>query len=459
MTESEIKSIVSAQNGYFRSHQTFDVAFRLQTLKRFRDNIKKHESDLCEALRLDLGKSDVESYMCEIGMTLSELSYVIRHLRRWARPHRVGTHLGNFPAKSMVVQEPFGTVLIMSPWNYPILLSFSPLIGAIAAGNTAVLKPSDYSSNCTNIVKTIVEETFERGYVDVITGGRAENTALLEQKFDYIFFTGSPAVGKLVMEKASAHLTPVTLELGGKSPVIIDRTANLKLAAKRLCFGKYVNCGQTCIAPDYLMIEECIKDEFLGYYKAFAKEMYGDNPLEDPTYGKIVNIKHYTRVKGLIDPAKVIYGGRCNEATLQIEPTIMDNVTADDAIMQEEIFGPILPVMTWTNIEEVEQFIINRAKPLACYVFTNSKAIEERFTKYVSFGGGCINDVINHIVTENMGFGGVGESGMGSYHGKLTFQTFSHAKSMIKKSQLIDMPMRYRPYKKFYDKLVHLIMK
>ena len=459
MTESEIKSIVAAQNAYFRTHKTFDVAFRIQALKKLREAIKKHEDEICEALRIDIGKSAYESYMCEIGMTLGELSYVVKHLRRWARPHRVATHLGNFPSISKVIQEPFGTVLIMSPWNYPILLSFEPLIGAIAAGNTAVLKPSNYSPNCSKIVQSIVEETFERGYVDVITGGRAENTALLEQKFDYIFFTGSPSVGKLVMEKASAHLTPVTLELGGKSPVIIDHTANLKLAARRLCFGKYVNCGQTCIAPDYLMIEESIKDEFLGYYKQFAKEMYGENPLEDPTYGKIVNIKHFTRVKGLIDPAKVIYGGRYNEATLQIEPTIMDNVTPDDAIMKEEIFGPILPVMTWKNIDEVEKFIIDRAKPLACYVFTNDKAIEERFTKYVSFGGGCINDVINHIATETMGFGGVGESGMGSYHGKLSFQTFSHAKSMIKKSQLIDLPMRYRPYKKYYDKIIHLIMR
>ncbi|MCQ2335150.1 MAG: aldehyde dehydrogenase [Paludibacteraceae bacterium] len=457
MTESEIKQIVSAQRTFFASRKTFDVSYRIAVLKKLRTNIKKYERELGDALLQDLGKSPTEGFMCETGMALGELSYVLRHVRRWARTKYVPTHLANFPSLSKVVQEPFGTVLVMSPWNYPVLLSLDPLIGAIAAGNTVVLKPSNYSPNCSRVLQQLLEETFERGHVDVITGGRTENTALLEQKFDYIFFTGSPTVGKLVMEKASHFLTPVTLELGGKSPVIIDHTANLKLAARRLCFGKNVNCGQTCIAPDYLLIEECVKEQFLNYYKEYLHEMYGDNPLSDPSYGKIVNIKHFTRVKGLIDASKVVCGGRVNEETLQIEPTVMDHVTPDDAVMQEEIFGPILPVLTWQKIEEAEALILSRPKPLACYVFTNDRSIEERFTRYVSYGGGCINDCINHIVSETMGFGGVGESGMGSYHGHLSFQTFSHAKSVLKKSQWIDIPLRYRPYKKYYDSMVHLI--
>lgn len=459
MTDKEIIQIIENQRTFFRTRRTFDVSYRIEMLKRLQRAIRLYEKEICEALRQDVGKSAYEGYMCEVGMALGELCYMLKHIRRWARPHRASTHLGNFPSRSKVVEEPFGSVLIMSPWNYPFLLSVEPLIGAVAAGNTVILKPSNYSPATTGLLKQLISEVFPPEHVAVVTGGRDENRALLEQKFDYIFFTGSVAVGKMVMEKASRHLCPVTLELGGKSPCIVDHTANLKLAAKRICFGKYVNCGQTCIAPDYLMIEESVKEEFLGYYRQCIVDMFGTQPLQNPDYGKIVNQKHFNRLKGLIDSSRIIVGGQMNESTLQIAPSVMDNVSLDDAIMKEEIFGPVLPVMTFRKIDEVVDFVTSRPKPLACYVFTNDREIEKTFTRYVSFGGGCINDTINHICTESMGFGGVGESGMGSYHGRLTFQTFSHRKSMISKSQLIDIPLRYQPYKKYYDRIVHLIMK
>ena len=292
----------------------------------------------------------------------------------------------------------------------------------------------------------------------MVEGGRAENTALLEQKFDYIFFTGSKKVGRLVMEKAAKHLTPVSLELGGKSPCIVDRTANLRMAAKRLAYGKYLNCGQTCVAPDYLLIDEAVKDEFLNHYRRAVVRMYGENPLENPDYGRIINEKHFQRLCGLVDEERIVLGGRTEPDKLRMEPTVMDRVTAEDAVMQEEIFGPILPVLTFQSMDEAERFVQVRPKPLACYVFTSDSAVERRFLRYVSFGGGCINDTIAHLVSQTMGFGGVGDSGMGSYHGKRSFQTFSHEKSILKKSVLVDMPMRYQPYKKVYTKIVKLIM-
>jgi len=459
MTQQEIIQIIERQRSFFATRKTFDINYRITILKQLRSNIIKYEGEIAEAIRKDLGKPAYESYMCEIGLALGEIRFMLRHIHRWAHTKQVPTHLGNFPSKSMVIQEPYGTVLIISPWNYPFLLSIQPLIGAIAAGNTVVIKPSNYSPHATQILQKIISQSFPSDYVAVITGGRDENTALLEQKFDYIFFTGSVTVGKLVMEKAARHLCPVTLELGGKSPVIIDRTANLKLAAKRVCFGKHVNCGQTCIAPDYVMIEECVKNEFLHHYKDCIHEMFGDNILQNPSWGKIVNAKHYNRLLNLILPEKVIIGGRSNAETLQIEPTVMDNVCGEDAIMKEEIFGPILPVLTFKTIEECEQFILKRPKPLACYIFTNDKRIEKTFSQYISFGGGCINDTINHICTDHMGFGGVENSGMGAYHGKLSFETFSHAKSMIKKSQIIDLPMRYQPYKERFGRLLHWILR
>lgn len=455
----EIRGIVELQRRYFGSGVTMDLQGRLDALDRLHEMILKYEDEIHEALHLDLGKSDAESYMCETGMTLSELSYVRRHLAGWVRPKRVRTPLSQFHAKSFTVQEPYGVVLIMSPWNYPFMLCMEPLIGAIAAGNCCVLKPSAYSPATSAVIQKIITEAFETQYVAVVEGGRAENTELLEQHFDYIFFTGGVTVGRLVLEKAARYLTPVTLELGGKSPCIVDKTADLPLAAKRLVFGKYLNLGQTCVAPDYLLIDQSIKDAFLEEVRKEITAQFGENPLENPNYGKIINVKHFQRLKGLMDPEKVVVGGQMKEQTLQIAPTVMDHVTEKDAVMGEEIFGPILPVLTYESIEQAERFIQSRPHPLALYLFTTDEKIEDRFLRFVPFGGGCINDTIIHLATSRMGFGGVGQSGMGSYHGKKSFETFSHEKSIVKKYNWIDLPVRYQPYTPKKQKLLRLFLR
>jgi aldehyde dehydrogenase (NAD+) len=454
----EISKIVEKQKEFFETGRTFDVNYRIAMLKKFKQAILENEEEINKALKEDLGKSETETYMCEIGMTLSELSYQIKHIKKWSRNKRRRTGLANFHAKSFTVQEPYGSVLIMSPWNYPFMLCLEPMVGAIAAGNCCVLKPSAYSPATSAVIKKIVEKVFPQEYVAVVEGGRAENTELLNQRFDYIFFTGGVTVGKLVMEKASANLTPVTLELGGKSPCIIDDTCNLKLAAKRVVFGKYLNCGQTCVAPDYILVDKKVKDEFICQVKIQIEKMFGKNPLDNQDYGKIINQKHFDRICGLIDNSKVVYGGKADAQTLKIQPTVLDNVTAEDAVMQEEIFGPIMPVIAYDTIEGAEKFIKDREKPLALYLFTKSKSVEKRFLKYVSFGGGCVNDTIVHLATSEMGFGGVGNSGMGSYHGKKSFDTFSHEKSILKKYCWIDMPMRYQPYKNLYLKIIKIFL-
>ncbi len=454
----QIKKLVNAQKEYFHTNQTYDISFRITMLKKLKDSIRHHEKDILLALHTDLGKSDTEAYMCEVGLTLSELSYQLKHIRRWSCSKTYPTGLANFHAKSFTVREPYGCVLIMSPWNYPFMLCMEPLIGSLAAGNTCVVKPSAYSPATSAVIKQIIEEVFDPCYVAVVEGGRQANQELLEQRFDYIFFTGGVSVGRYVMEKASHHLTPITLELGGKSPCIITADCNLKIAATRVAFGKYLNCGQTCVAPDYCLVEELVRDDFVKLLLEQIKAMYGANPLINVSYGKIINRKHFDRLMGLIEPSKVVVGGTCDENALKIAPTVLTDITSDDAIMQEEIFGPLLPILTYKTIEEAERFVTTREKPLALYLFTGNKATEQRFVKYVSFGGGCINDTIVHLATSEMGFGGVGNSGMGSYHGKKSFDTFSHEKSMLKKYCWLDLPMRYQPYKPIYDKLIHLFL-
>ena len=454
-----IEQIVNAPRQFFASNKTFDIKFRLEALDKLKASIKKHETELLDAVHKDLGKSASESYMCEVGLTLAEITHFRKHLRSWSCTRRKLTPLTNFHAKSMIVQEPYGVVLIMSPWNYPVLLTLEPLIGAIAAGNCAVVKPSAYSPETSAVVQKLISETFDSEYVAVVTGGRAENADLLEQKFDYIFFTGGVTVGKLVMEKASKHLTPVTLELGGKSPCIIDHTANLRIAARRITFGKFLNCGQTCIAPDYILVEKSVHDEFVRLLKEETVRMYGEDIFANNDYGKMINQKHFDRVSGLIATEKVAYGGRLKSETLQIEPTILDNVTSDDAVMQEEIFGPVLPIIVVENTDEAINFIKSRPKPLALYLFTSDQKVEKQFLSQVPFGGGCVNDTIIHIATTNLPFGGVGNSGMGSYHGKKTFETFSHAKSVVKKYTWLDISMRYQPYTSWKDKLVRMFLK
>ncbi len=454
-----ISELVQKQRDFFRSGKTFSIEYRLQALKALKSAILRYEERLTAALHTDLGKSQTEAYMCEIGLTLSELGYVQKHLRSWARNRCVATSLANFHAKSFIVQEPYGVTLIMSPWNYPVLLTLQPLIGALAAGNCCVLKSSAYSPETSRVLSDLIGEIFPEEYVAVVQGGRQENHDLLEQKFDYIFFTGGVSVGKLVMEKAAQHLTPITLELGGKSPCIIDKTANVRLAARRIVFGKYLNCGQTCVAPDYVLIDKSLKDKFLQFVKEEIKNMYGANPLENPAFGKIVNRKHFDRLLGLIDTEKVFVGGKNDAEKLKIAPTVLDNVTPEDAVMQEEIFGPILPILSINSVDEAYDFVKSRPHPLALYLFTNDKKTERRFLREVPFGGGCVNDTIIHLASSNLPFGGVGESGMGTYHGKKTFETFSHAKSVVKKYQWIDLSLRYLPYTNWKQKLIRFFLK
>ena len=459
MNREEIASLVQTQRDYFATGETLPIKNRINALKKLKTALEKNQDRLAEALKTDLGKSEFESYMCEIGMALSEISYLLKHIRSYAKNKRVSTPLAQFASKSYVKPCPYGVTLIMSPWNYPLLLTVDPLATAIAAGNTAVVKPSAYSPATSALLGEILSEIYPEKFVSVVSGGREENGFLLDQKFDYIFFTGSKAVGQIVLEKASKHLTPVTLELGGKSPCIVDQTADLKLAAKRIVFGKYLNCGQTCVAPDYILCHKSVKDSFVAYVKEEIERQYGADPLSDPDYGKMISKKHFERVFNLIDPQKTVHGGSTNPDTLQIAPTVLDNVTRRDPVMQEEIFGPLMPILTFETIDEVIQSVNSYDKPLALYIFTKDKKTAERISTLCPYGGGCINDVIIHLATSNMGFGGVGESGMGSYHGKAGFDTFTHYKSIVDKKNWIDLPMRYRPYKPFYCKLIGKFLK
>ena len=459
MNEQEIHAIVKKQRAYFYTGATLNVDFRLAALKRLKSAIQKRQNEIHAALQADLGKSSFESYMCETGLTLSEISYMEKHTRSFAREKRVHTPLAQFHSRSFTKPSPYGSVLIMSPWNYPFLLTLEPLVDAIAAGNTAVLKPSAYSPNTSAIIQELIEDCFPPEFVSVITGGRAENTCLLREHFDYIFFTGSQAVGREVMRQAAEHLTPVTLELGGKSPCLVDRTANLKLAARRIVFGKFLNCGQTCVAPDYIYCDPAIKDQLIEEIKKEIRRQFTEDPLSCPTYGKIVNEKHFQRITALMDPKKTVWGGSTLPEKLKIAPTVMDNVTFSDPVMQEEIFGPVLPVLTWDSLEGAVAKINSMAHPLALYLFTSDKKTARCVTSHCGFGGGCINDTIIHLATSEMGFGGFGESGMGSYHGKAGFLTFSHTKSIVDKKTWLDLPIRYQPYRKFHEKLLHLFLR
>lgn len=455
----QIEKIVQKQRAFFRTGKTIPLSYRKIALRRLERAIYEHEEEIYAALAADLNKSRTESFMCEVGMTLSELSYVLKHMNGWAKKEYRRTPLAQFSATSFTVKEPYGVVLILSPWNYPFMLTMEPLIGALAAGNCCVVKPSAYAPATSAVIRRILRECFDEEFVMVVEGGRAENQALLEQRFDYIFFTGGVSVGKEVMAKAAKHLTPVTLELGGKSPCVVERSAKLNLAAKRIVFGKLLNCGQTCVAPDYILVEKAVKEELIGYLKKWIVKMYGENAAENKGYVKMINRKHFDRVTGLIDPAKVVFGGGWNAVTMQIQPTILDHVTPEDAVMQEEIFGPLFPVIAVENMAEAERFICEREKPLALYLFTQNRKTAERFLKHVPFGGGCINDTIIHLATSRMGFGGVGSSGMGSYHGKKSFETFSHEKSVVKKHTWMDLPVRYAPYHAWQEKLLRIFLK
>ena len=455
-----IDQILAAQRAYFHTGATLPVKFRVDNLRKLYAAIQHYETEIAAALKSDLGKSEYEGFMCEIGLTLTEATYMIKHTKKLAKKRRVASPLAQFASASYQQPSPYGNTLIMSPWNYPFLLTMEPLIDAIAAGNTAVVKPSAYSPATSEIVAKILGECFDPQYVAVVTGGRKENAALLQKKFDFIFFTGSTTVGKEVLRHAAEYLTPAVLELGGKSPCIVDSAAKIPLAAKRIVFGKYLNCGQTCVAPDYVLCHSSVKEQFVEEVKKQIRQQFGEEPLKNENYGKIVNEKHFDRVCGLIDPAKVVIGGQSCRESLQIAPTVMQDVTWDDAVMQEEIFGPILPILTFERFEDLYAMLANRPKPLALYLFTENSRLAEDAMKRFAFGGGCINDVVIHLATSEMGFGGVGESGMGAYHGKIGFDAFSHCKSIVDKKTWMDLPMRYQPYtNKLYGKLLKMFLK
>ena len=459
MTEKEIHDIVDRQRKYFQTGATLSADMRIAGLRRLYTAVSQRETEIREALKKDLGKSGFESYMCETGMVLEEISYMLKHIRSFSREKRRRTPLAQFHSRSYQKPSPYGVTLIMSPWNYPFMLTLSPLVDALAAGNTAVVKPSAYSPHTSRLILDILSQCFEPRYVAVVTGGRAENTCLLQEHFDYIFFTGSQSVGKEVMRKAAEHLTPITLELGGKSPCIVDKTANLKLAAKRIVFGKYLNCGQTCVAPDYVYCHRSVKDQLLKEVQDQIRKQYGSHPLDNPDYGKIINEKHFDRILGLIEETKVVHGGSSDRKALRIEPTVLDNVSFSDPVMQEEIFGPVMPVLVFDSLEEVIARINSMPHPLALYFFTSDKAAAKEITSRCGFGGGCINDTIIHLATTEMGFGGFGESGMGAYHGKTGFDTFTHYKSIVDKKTWLDLPMRYQPYRQLHEKMVRFFLK
>ena len=460
MTSEQIQTLLEKQRAYYKSGATIPVKFRLDQLKKLYHTVKKYQTEVNDALKTDLGKSHYEGFMCESGLVLSEISYMIRHTKRFAKRKNVYTPLAQFASHSFKQPVPYGNTLIMSPWNYPFLLTIDPLADAIAAGNTAIVKPSAYSPATSKLIEKIVSECFSPEYVAVVTGGRAENAALLEQKFDFVFFTGSQAVGKEVLRHTAEHLTPAVLELGGKSPCIVDASANIKLAAKRIVWGKYLNCGQTCVAPDYILCERSIKDSFVSEIIKQIKKQFGEKPLENKDYGKIINEKHFNRLCGLIDPNKVVLGGETDPASCRIAPTVMEHVTYDDAVMGEEIFGPIMPILTFDRFDSLLDELKGKDKPLALYLFSNDRQHIKRVTTELSYGGGCINDVVIHLATSEMGFGGVGESGMGAYHGKAGFEAFSHYKSIVDKKTWMDLPMRYQPFKsKLYETLLHIFLR
>lgn len=443
----KMSTLVQKQRDFFATGTTKSISFRKRQLTILYNTIKRHQNDILEALRLDLCKGKFEAFACEIGLTLSEISHVKRHLNKWSKPKSCHQPITTLLSSAKLYPEPYGVTLIMSPWNYPFLLTMEPLIASLAAGNCAIVKPSRYSKYTSEMLQRIIKDAFNKEYVSIVTGGHIQNQALLEQKFDYIFFTGSKTVGKIVMEKASKYLTPVTLELGGKSPVIIDKSANIKLAAKRLVWGKLINAGQTCIAPDYIMVHESLKKHLITALKEEITKQYTEEPLNNPDYPKIINQKHFERLKGLVPEAK------CDPTTNKISPTVIDlgelgsKTAKSHPLMQEEIFGPFFPIMSYNDLNAVIKHVNSGDKPLALYLFANNKEVENKIIKNISYGGGCINDCIEHIISSNTPFGGVGESGMGCYHGKFGFDTFSHYKTVMKKSSIIELDMIYGPHK------------
>jgi len=442
------KNMLNEHKKYFNTGETRNIDYRISALKKLKNSLKKYEKEIINALYRDLGKSEFEAYGTEIGFVLDSIGNFIKNSRKWAKTRRVKTPLHQFSSKGYIMYEPHGTVLIIGPFNYPFQLLIEPLVGAIASGNCAILKPSESTPIVSRLVKKIIEETFEEKYIRVIEGEKETTLTLINLTFDYIFFTGSVPVGRIVMKAAAENLVPVTLELGGKSPVIVDKTANLEVAAKRILWGKLINAGQTCIAPDYILVHKDVIKSFIEKLKSRVVSFYGEDASKSIDYGRIVNSRQFERLDAIIqkDKNKIIYGGYSNPDTLYIEPTIIDKVNWQDAVMQDEIFGPIMPILEYEDLEEVIEMINDRPKPLSLYVFTEDKNVEVAVLSRISFGGGCVNDTISHVASSNMPFGGVGNSGMGAYHGKDSFETFSHRKSILKKSTFIDIKLIFPPY-------------
>ncbi|HDK7169147.1 TPA: aldehyde dehydrogenase [Clostridium botulinum] len=442
-----IGDMLKKQKSFFEKGYTKDINFRIETLKKLKHNIKMNENNIFKALKIDLNKSEFETFITEIGIVYDEINGAIKNIKKWSKPKKVKTPITNFLASSYIYNEPYGVALIIAPWNYPVQLIMAPLVGAISAGNCVLLKPSELAVETEKIIVKIIKETFSDEYIGVVTGGVKVSEALLKEKFDYIFYTGGINVGKIVMRAAAEHLTPITLELGGKSPCIVDKDANIDLAARRITWGKFLNAGQTCVAPDYLVVHKNIKEKLISSIENYIIEFFGENAFENEEYPRIINERHFKRLEGYLKEGKIVFGGKTDISNLYIEPTIIEGINLKNRIMEEEIFGPIFPVIEFEDIDEVIDIIKNNPKPLALYYFSEDKEKQEIIIKNISFGGGCINDTIMHLSTSTLPFGGVGSSGIGGYHGRASFDTFSHKKSILKKSNLIDIKIRYAPFK------------
>ncbi len=456
--ESQYKKLVANQKKYFKTGSTRPVSFRIDMLRKLKETILSHEKEIGEALYKDLGKSEAEVVSTEIGFTLNEINHVMKKLPKWAKRKRNKTNLFNLPGKSYIIPEPYGTTLIIGPWNYPFQLVMSPLVGAIAGGNTAVVKPSEISTHTAQVIDDILSQTFEPSYIAPVQGGIPETNELLDIRFDKIFFTGSPKVGSIIMEKAAKHLTPVVLELGGKSPTVIDQTAKLDIAVKRIVFGKGTNAGQTCVAPDYVLVHESIKDDFYRIFENTVKDFYGQSVMENESFGKMINVANYQRVKDYMSDGEIVYGGQTDDDKLKIGLTLIEVTDLDKSIMQEEIFGPVLPVVSFKNENQLIEIIHKNPDPLAMYIFSEDKAFVNQLIHTIPFGGGCINDTIMHLTNENLPFGGRGTSGMGHYHGKHSFDAFTHKKAILHSSTWFDLKMKYPQFMKKSLKLVKWLM-
>ncbi len=442
-----IPNIISAQKAFFKTGKTIAISERLKYLKALKNEITTHEQAIYDALQKDFKKSEFETFISEFGLVISELNLAIKNLKKWSRPKRVTASILTFPSSDYIYYNPYGTILIIAPWNYPFLLAMEPLIMAIAAGNTVVLKPSELTKNTSQLLTDIIENVFPKDYAIAVQGGVETTTTLLSQKWDYIFFTGSVPVGKIVAQAAAKHLTPVTLELGGKSPCIVDASIDLKLVAKRLVWGKFLNGGQTCIAPDYVIIKAEIKQDFIEILKAETTKVYGENPKTSADFPRIINTKNTKRLAEMLKNVSIIFGGNVDENENYVSPTLIDEPSLESAVMCEEIFGPILPILTYETETDIENIIWHFEKPLALYVFSKEKIFVEKLLKKFSFGGGVVNDTLIHFGNYRLPFGGVGHSGMGAYHGKWGFVTFSHKKPIVKRGTWFDPTLRYAPYK------------